>query len=69
MPRNTRIFIYDVDFDDENVANEIEPGDLIEWDNINQKQYIGTSYGPFHMTWAISYGSYDNILSQRRQMS
>ena len=34
MPRNTRIFIYDVDFDDENAENAIEPGDLIEWDNI-----------------------------------
>ena len=35
MPRNTRIFIYDVDFDDENAENAIEPGDLIEWDNID----------------------------------
>jgi len=34
MARNTRIFIYDVDFDDENAENVIEPGDLIEWDNI-----------------------------------
>ena len=32
MPRNTRIFIYDVDFDEEDA--DIEPGDLIEWDKI-----------------------------------
>ena len=48
MPRNTRIFIYDVDFDDENVENEIEPGDLIEWDNFHlSKQH--------DHAWAISY--------------
>ena len=34
MPRNTRIFIYDVDFDEEDAENSIESGDLIERDNI-----------------------------------
>ena len=33
MPRNARIFIYDVDFDEED-DTDIEPGDLIEWDKI-----------------------------------
>ena len=46
MPRNTRIFIYDVDFDDENAENAIEPGDLIEWDNI---------YLTEPLLWAIPY--------------
>ena len=50
MPRNTRIFIYDVDFDDENAENAIEPGDLIEWDNIYLNQSI---MGPFHFIWTI----------------
>jgi len=49
MPRNTRIFIYDVDFDDENVENEIEPGDLIEWDNF----YLSKQHEA--LLWAIPY--------------
>ena len=53
MPRNTRIFIYDVDFDDENVENEIEPGDLIEWDNFYLSKQHESYYGPFHMIWTI----------------
>ena len=49
MPRNARIFIYDVDFDDENVKNEIEPGDLIEWDNF----YLSKQHEA--LLWAILY--------------
>ena len=57
MPRNTRIFIYDVDFDDENAENAIEPGDLIEWDNIyltepNMRPILWSiPYHMAHISW------------------